>query len=153
MFNWLLNRLERHGRKLVIHDREGQDPYLTRYYLAWPDGTQRQRKNIPFNVFLHQFHRSDDPYIHDHPWNWSFSIILKGGYWEHLPDKTIWRKPGSIRLMTPGNDKHWVEIPKGQEGKVWTMFFRGRTVKDWGFIENGKWTFWKDFLFNLRRKV
>ena len=28
--------------------------------------------------------RSDDPIMHNHPWAF-FTVILKGGYWEHTP--------------------------------------------------------------------
>jgi hypothetical protein len=153
MFQWFLNWLERKGRKSTIMDRDGIAPYLTRWYVAYPDGDQRQRKDIPFNAFIHRFWQSDEPCIHTHPWNWSFSIILKGGYWEHLPDKTIWRGRGSFRLLRPDkSDKHWIEIPKGQEGKVWTLFVRGRTTHSWYFIENGVWVPWQEYL-DMHRKI
>jgi hypothetical protein len=147
MFGWFLNWLEKKGRKAVIYDRNGIAPYLERWYVVHPDGHKRKNKNILFNVFIHRFMQSDYPAIHNHPWNWSFSIILKGGYWEHLPDKTIWRGPGSIRLMRPGNDLHWVEIP--ESGKTWTLFFRGKTISGWGFMpdpEEKKIIPWKEYL-------
>ena len=59
----LLKILERLGRKRVILDRESQEPYLTRYYLFLKD-----RKWFPFNIFLHNFHKSDPDDLHDHPW-------------------------------------------------------------------------------------
>lgn len=144
--NWILNQLEKHGRKLIIMDRQEQDEYLTRYYLLHKDGT----KGIKFNVFLHQFMASDDPVFHCHPWNWYASLILKGGYHEHTPWGTWWRGPGHFRFtncedvrslrqgdpyapLVPCN-LHWVEIPK--KGETWTLFIRGRSVKDWGFMPN-----------------
>jgi hypothetical protein len=148
MFKWFLNYFERKGRKSVIYDRENIAPYLTRWYLIYPDGDQRQRKDIPGNAFIHQFWQSDYPVIHTHPWNWSFSFILKGGYWEHLPDMTIWRGRFSFRLMRYGkNDRHWIEIPKGQEGKVWTLFIRGKTLPNsWGFVEDDKVIPYQEYL-------
>jgi hypothetical protein len=152
MFQWLLNRLEKAGRKSVIMDRDGLKPYLTRYYALYPDSVQRERGDILFNVLIHQFMQSDDPVLHTHPW-WYFTLILKGGYWEHLPGgKKKWRGPGSIRF---GMDvTHWVEIPEPE--KTWTFFIRGRTRKmeidgemktKWGFInEFNEWEYWEHYL-------
>jgi hypothetical protein len=143
MFQWLLDRLEKAGRKSIIMDRDGLKPYLVRYYALFPDSVQREQKDIPFNVLIHQFIQSDDPVLHTHPW-WYFTLILKGGYWEHLPgDKKVWRGPGSIRFGR--NVTHWVEIP--ESGKTWTLFIRGKTSRDWGFInEFGQWEYWEDYL-------
>ena len=66
-------------RKRVITDRTGKVPYLIRYYIFLKD-----RKKFPFNITLHKVLVSDEPTLHDHPWNWG-AIILKGGYWEHIP--------------------------------------------------------------------
>ena len=38
------------GRYRLINDRSDQKPYLERYYLFLKD-----RKNFPFNIFLHKF--------------------------------------------------------------------------------------------------
>ena len=151
MVKLFLKWLERKGRKSVIMDRDGTTPYLTRYYVAYPDHDQRQREDIPFNVFIHQFMKSDDPVCHDHPWNY-LTIVLKGGYWEHFIDGTKkWRGPGSI-VLSRGN-YHWVEIE--HPGKTWTLFFRGKKRKDWGFWdeEKGRWVHWKKYLDSKRKKV
>lgn len=52
-------------------------PYLTRYTLFSVPG-----KNGA--IFLHHFHSSDkaDGDLHNHPWKWAQSLILKGGYYE-----------------------------------------------------------------------
>ena len=96
-----LKLLDRLGRKRVILDRESNEPYLERYYLFLKD-----RKLFPFNVFLHKFLKSDPDDVHDHPWPYA-TLILKGGYWEWVPqfnDKgqkigeiAHWRKPGHFR--------------------------------------------------------
>ena len=64
----------------------------------------KERKNFPFNITLHKVLVSDEPTLHDHPWNWG-AFILKGGYWEHIPSyftrrcscriNKSWRGPGS----------------------------------------------------------
>ena len=137
MFRWFLNFLERKGRKHVILDSEGIKDYLIRYYILYPDSVKRERKDIPFNAFIHQFMASDDPVLHTHPWSWSASLILKGGYWEHLPTGKKWRGPGSFRILRRGkSDVHWIEIP--EPGKTWTLFLRGRTVSSWGFMPDAK---------------
>jgi hypothetical protein len=79
MKQWFLNWLERHGRKNVIMDRVNGEPYLERYYVFLKD-----RKSFPFNVFLHKFLKSDPDDVHDHPWGYA-TLILKGGYWEWIP--------------------------------------------------------------------
>jgi hypothetical protein len=148
MMKWFLNWLEKKGRKSIILDRDGVSPLLNRWYLAYPDRDQRQRKDIPFNVFIHQFMQSDRPVLHDHPW-WFFSIILKGGYWEHLEDGSRkWRGPGSMRFN--GGSYHWIEIE--EPGKTWTLFIRGRTIRDWGFLHEGQWMYWDTYLKMMRLK-
>ena len=102
--------MDKLGRRRVIFDRSGQIPYLIRYYLFL-----KERKSFPFNITLHKVLESDEPVLHDHPWNWG-AIILKGGYWEHIPvysqeGKVVgstarWRGPGHIRFRK-ASDLHW----------------------------------------------
>ena len=145
MVKWFLNWLDRKGRKSIILDRDGKAPYLVRYYLAFPDHDQRQRKDIPFNIFLHQFMQSDEPVFHDHPWSY-FTIILKGGYWEHTPEGKFWRGPGHFRFNRVGY--HWIECP--EPGKTWTLFFRGKKNREWGFFVEGEWVHLNIYIFSER---
>ena len=46
---WILNKLDQMGRKRVVIDRQNNEPYLERYYVILKD-----RKNFPFNIFLHK---------------------------------------------------------------------------------------------------
>lgn len=126
----LLKLLERLGRKRVILDRESQEPYLTRYYLFLKD-----RKWFPFNIFLHNFHKSDPDDLHDHPWPF-ITIILKGGYWEHTPKGKFWRGAGTIRCAK-STALHRVELEPDVD--TWTMFIPGPSVREWGFIDKGIW--------------
>lgn len=147
----------------MIYDRDGQDPYLTRYYLAYPDGDVRKktglREDIPFNTFLHQFMRSDDDVFHTHPWDWYHTVILKGGYWAHTPWGVHWCGPGhthyqncnAYRWYTTASGQeihipanlHWLEVPK--PGKTWTLFTRGPTKNVKGHPDaKGFWGFWPD---------
>lgn len=145
----LLDQLEREGRKQVIPDRDQVKAYLERWYVAFPDSTQRERKDIPVNIFVHLFHQSDDPVFHSHPWEWFHSTILTVGYWEHTPWGTKWYEPYSQRYvdckalrhldddpsrpMVPAN-LHWVELKR--PGETWTLFTRGPTKDNgfWGFM-------------------
>ena len=129
--------LERLGRKRVIMDRYENEPYLTRYYLFLKD-----RKWFPFNVFLHNFHKGDLDDLHDHPWPY-FTLILRGGYWEHTVSGKHWRSPGHFRISTP-RSLHRIELAPNTD--VWTLFIPGPKLREWGFIRDGKWVDNKTYL-------
>lgn len=141
----LLRLLEKLGRKRIIYDREGRFPYMYRYYLIFPDKTTDDEKArlIPFNLMLHKICLSDPDDLHDHPW-WYATLILKGGYWEITQKGKFWRRPGHFRISSP-QSLHRIEIPEGSDGS-WSLFFRGPKIREWGFIQNGKWTEHKDYL-------
>lgn len=84
-------------RPRVIYDRLGESPYLSRYYLFGGPRTKHGQafddhgdpivgikwRDLPVNLYLHKFHRGDDDEaLHSHPWKWSCSFILAGGYSE-----------------------------------------------------------------------
>ena len=125
-----LNWLDKLGRKRVIMDRYENEPYLTRYYLFLKD-----RKWFPFNVFLHNFHKGDLDDLHDHPWPY-FTLILRGGYWEHTVSGKHWRSPGHFRINTP-RSLHRIELEPNTD--VWTLFIPGPKLREWGFIRKGEW--------------
>jgi hypothetical protein len=137
---FFLDFLERHDRKRVILDRESKSPYLTRYYLFLKD-----RKKFPFNVFLHNFHRSDPDDLHDHPWPYA-TLILKGGYWEWIPkfssggtiigEQKVWRGPGHFRTCS-ANSYHRIELQPGVD--CWTLFMPGPQKREWGFLTHKNW--------------
>lgn len=146
----------------------GRDrPYLRRWFLI--------PRNAFFNVYLHKFMRDDDDRaLHDHPWLFNASWLLKGSYIEH----TI--KAGGISARTrldAGSFKfrwgaaphrvellsnifyHTLEIPCYLTGGVierrcqvhypihaWTLFITGPRIREWGFhcTERG-WVHWKAF--------
>jgi len=126
----LLKLLEKLGRKRVILDRQGNEPYLTRYYLFL-----KERERFPFNIFLHNFHKGDPDDLHDHPWPY-FTLILRGGYWEHTPSGRYWRGPGHFRVCSP-NSLHRIELEPGVD--TWTLFIPGPQKREWGFVEDGTW--------------
>ena len=137
---WFLNFLERMGRKRIVMDRQSDEPYLERYYLFLKD-----RDRFPFNVFLHKFLKGDPDDVHDHPWPYA-TLILKGGYYEWLPqfdskgnkiaEMCVWRGPGSFRICS-ANSYHRIELDPSVT--AWTLFMPGPKKQDWGFLVNNKW--------------
>ena len=137
---WFLNLLDRLGRKRIVMDRESDEPYLERYYLFLKD-----RDRFPFNVFLHKFLKGDPDDVHDHPWPYA-TLILKGGYYEWLPqfdskgnkiaEMCVWRGPGSFRICS-ANSYHRIELDPSVT--AWTLFMPGPKKQDWGFLVNNKW--------------
>lgn len=109
--------------------RKDDEPYLTRYYLF-----RKPVKWMP-SLYLHCFHASDeDPELHNHPWDNSFSIILSGSYREEYRDKlgmvrSRFVKPGMFNFVSA--DKfHRIDL---ETDEVYTLFFSGRKTQGWGF--------------------
>ena len=137
---WFLDFLDRMGRKRIVMDRQSDEPYLVRYYLFLKD-----RDRFPFNVFLHKFLKGDPDDVHDHPWPYA-TLILKGGYYEWLPqfdskgnkiaEMCVWRGPGSFRVCR-ANSYHRIELDPSVT--AWTLFMPGPKKRDWGFLVNNKW--------------
>lgn len=143
----LLKLLERLDRKRIVMDRVNNEPYLERYYLFLKD-----RKRFPFNVFLHKFLKSDPDDVHDHPWPY-FTLILRGGYWEWIPqfnskgekvgELSVWRSPGHFRFCK-ASSYHRIELDPTVT--CWTLFCPGPQQKDWGFLSKGGWVQWEQYL-------
>jgi hypothetical protein len=131
----ILNWLDKLGRKRVILDRAGNEPYLERYYVFLKD-----RKRFPFNIFVHKFLKSDPDDVHDHPWFYA-TLILKGGYYEYVPifndegiifgEKRHWRGVGHFRICRPSSF-HRIELDPNIT--AWTLFMPGPQVREWGFL-------------------
>jgi hypothetical protein len=94
--------------------------------------------------YLHRFFRGDlDDAPHSHPWPWSFSIVLWGGYTEerkitvdgidYLKTRRVW--PLSINWFRKG-DYHRVTKLHGAE--TWTLFITGPKTLSWGFWVFGR---------------
>lgn len=129
---------ERRGPDFIIG--KPNDPYLKRWWLL--------PRNRFFNVYLHQFIRSDDDRaLHDHPWS-NASRILRGEYAEHqiaaggINVRTM-RRAGQWRIRWTGRIAHRVELT---DGPCWTLFITGPRYREWGFHcpEQG-WVNWLEF--------
>ena len=136
MLERIANYLKSRGKHFII--KRGDDSnkdYLERFYL-WR--LKSPFKKTLFAVFIHCFWSNDPDPLHDHPWN-NISIVLKGGYWEHLYDGSKhWRKPGYIGYRK-AEDVHRVELEPGTEGKVWTLFIHFKRRRKWGFWYKDGW--------------
>ncbi len=111
-----------------------ENPYLRRRYIL--------PKNNLFSIYLHQMLRDDDVALHDHP-GANISIILRGGYVEHLfawnpvpgaplpPVITKRRRPGQI-ICRRARMAHRLTLP-AEDASVWTIFIFFRKWRDWGF--------------------
>ena len=142
----LLKLLDRLGRKRIVMDRVENEPYLERYYLFL-----KERNRFPFNVFLHKFLKSDPDDVHDHPWPYA-TLILKGGYWEWIPqfangvkigEVAAWRGPGHFRI-SQARSYHRIELDPAVA--AWTLFMPGPKQKDWGFLVRNRWIQWEEYL-------
>ena len=108
------------------------EAYLTRFYLAgWrPDN----RIDAP-SIYLHHFVASDpDDAVHSHPWAWSASLILVGGYRETrcLPNGARVQReylPGDMNVIL-ANDRHRIDLI---ERDCWTLFLAGPFLQAWSF--------------------
>jgi len=119
-----------------------EKPYCRRWWVI--------PRNRWFNIYLHNFMRSDeDRALHDHPWL-NFSYILEGSYFEW----TI--KAGGVRKRVEYKKGDWqfrsarlahrLEIVPGETS--WSLFITGPVMRTWGFhCENSVgWRPWKEFV-------
>lgn len=126
------------------------NPYLRRHWLI--------PRNRFFNIYVHEFLRSDDDRaLHDHPWLFNASWLIDGEYIEHtiaaggIHVRTH-RRAGAFKYRW-GSAPHRIELLAFDDFRAdrfllpcWTVFFTGPVVRDWGFHgpERG-WVHRKDF--------
>lgn len=121
-----------------------------------------------FGVFVHHIAGPDPGLdLHDHPWPF-VSVILSGGYTEEVASAReapmmakiaerwpetchhgfvrSWRA-GSVHRM-PLTDAH--RITAVQRG-TWTLVFRGRKARSWGFYQPDGFVHWQAYDYATRR--
>ena len=109
--------------------RDDGELYLTRYYIF--------RKPVWWmpSIYIHCFHSSDhDEELHNHGWNRSLSLILKGSYKEEYREnnqvKSRTLKAGCCNYITK-DTFHRIDLVTD---KVWTLFISGtKSNPNWGF--------------------
>lgn len=112
------------------------DDYLRRWWVI--------PRNRFFNVYLHNIRKSDDDRaLHDHPWP-SLSYMLDG----HLIEVT---HGGVAKVISKGDwtwrsakFAHRLVVPTGVD--VWTLFFTGPRIREWGFHCPQGWRPWREFV-------
>ena len=114
----------------VQHISPNGQPYLDRYFAAgWNPTTRRPGPA----VFLHHFLASDpQDAVHSHPWGWSASLILAGGYREErcgVDGQVIVRDyhPGDVNVLE-ADDTHRIDLLATD---CWTLFLAGSFEKAW----------------------
>lgn len=115
------------------------DPYLIRWYVI--------PRNRWFNIYLHEFRRSDDDRaLHDHPW-WSVSLSLNFAMEEIYRDwsgKESWRKvPVGSLVFRRASFAHRMIVPR--RGAL-TIFITGPKIREWGFHCANGWRHWCEFV-------
>jgi hypothetical protein len=133
----ILKRIPRRPPDFVIGSLER--PYLRRWFVI--------PRNRFFNVYLHQFLRSDDDRaLHDHPWA-NLSVLLRGSYVEHTIEQGGVERhtklvAGDWRFRWTGRIAHRIEI----DAACWTLFITGPRYRSWGFhCPQQGWIHWERF--------
>lgn len=138
----IIARITRRPPDFIIGGAD--DPYIRRWWVI--------PRNRFFNVYLHQFLRSDDDRaLHDHPWA-NCSILLRGFYNEYLGDPSPrLRVAGDIVFRRSGRIAHRIELLHDNTGVApgeapcWTLFITGPRYREWGFHCPRGWVHWKLF--------
>ena len=121
--------------------RQGRPDYLRRWYVI--------PRNRWLNIYLHRFGRDDDDRaLHDHPWLFNCSIVLRGMLAEITPHPSP--KWGQIRRGLSAGDWRfrWGRSPHRLELRsphAWTLFITGPRIREWGFYCPKGWVHWRDF--------
>ena len=129
------------GPDFVVGDRQ-----LERWWLI--------PRNPVINLYLHRFNKSDeDRALHDHMYFNLSWILGPDGYNEvlfreppadgALPATSVrWRRAGSLTPRLPST-AHRVSLVSTEP--VWTLFFTGPRVRQWGFWCPSGWRHWREF--------
>ena len=127
---WAIRRA-RHPLRVVTF---GGDLLFQRYEFLWPDEylleSGRMYNRLPWwrpcNAFVHRWCPVPEQResIHDHP-RWSITLCLRGRIIERTPWGERLLKPGSI-VFRSHKAIHSFEVPRGYQGKTWTLFIVGR---------------------------
>jgi hypothetical protein len=119
----LITLVKKYCKSKTVH-LDG-DPYLTRYYIF---------NTRFFGLYLHHFHRPDaDRDLHNHPWLFAISYILRGNYVETKLSRGleyVSHGRGSFNLISGSCFHRIALITPG----LYTLFMRGPRVKKWGFL-------------------
>jgi hypothetical protein len=125
----------------LLHLREIFRENGSLYLQRWALRPHRPSGENGWRVYLHRFLTGDGDGHHNHPWQWSFSVILRGSYTEETFD-VAQGEPTAVRTRRvrwfnwiPAHRYHRItEL----HGNVWTLFVCGPVAQGWGFWMPGR---------------
>ena len=92
-------------------------------------------------VWVHRFVQPDgDAELHNHPWGWALSVVLRGAYTE---ERLGWPERVVRRFNVITGDT-WHRVAKLHGGEVWTLFMTGQPRRSWGFLASARVVPWRD---------
>ncbi len=139
---WLASKL--HFRQIPYMDDAGNNINGLRRFGYKPYVPKLERGNL---AYLHNFQSPDFDGHHNHPWRWSFSIVLKGGYTE---ERLLCNDCGVHPCRDPlveVRKVRWFNVLRSHDyhkitelhGDTWTLFICGPlTGRSWGFWMPGR---------------
>lgn len=102
--------------------------YLTRWHVV--------PKNRLFNVYLHHVQEDDpDSHLHDHPWLFNVSVVLRGRISETLPQLHRVLESGSVTARM-SRAPHRLALLSDDS---LTIFLTGPKIRRWGFYTEKGW--------------
>jgi hypothetical protein len=133
-------------------------PYLERWrILGYLKGHEKSvhyeankevKSKLPFRLFVHRFSQPDqDRNLHNHPWEFFVSLIIKGGYSEvkSSDSHTVWLNNYRAPSFNFVSKHEYHKIVYVKPGTITVVFSWGKGRK-WGFLSNGRHIPWKEYL-------
>ncbi|MDF1693939.1 MAG: hypothetical protein P1U47_16300 [Zhongshania sp.] len=109
--------------------------YLRRWHIV--------PRNRLFNVYLHHVTGNDpDVNLHDHPWLFNYSMVLRGEIEEEMPASTRTLSTGSLTARL-GRAPHRLLLKTPDS---LTLFITGPKIRKWGFYTPQGWVSSKGYL-------
>lgn len=104
-----------------------------------------------FGIYLHRIGEPDYQDPHNHPWNFFYSVILKGWYKEELQDKEYIRKKFSLHKITKDQYHKITDLKR----PTYTLLIVGKRVQQWGFMTKNGWVPWHEYIDHIstRKRV
>lgn len=113
-----------------------------------------------FGIYLHHVCRADPGMdLHDHPWPFC-SVILRGFYTEERADvrtaadpsarPTRWTYQAPAVNVLGRHQAHRIVLARPD---TWTLVFRGRKNRTWGFFAPGGWVNYLAYDYDTRRPI
>lgn len=123
-------------------EARGLEPYVTRWFLSTKPAPG---KTSIEGWMLHYFHRPDyDRRLHNHPYSWALSRVLRGGYIErraYVYANEVTADPGTEKYLVRhvgdriGFSEYVFHRITGVAPNTWTLFRAGpRHGRGWRFL-------------------